>query len=138
MRMQKFVMAAAFLLAASAVPVLAQNAAADCKNPVTQMDLNGCSAQDYDTADGELNLQYRETRAALAKWDAALPEAQRGAEKALLAGQRAWIAYRDAQCETFGFQARGGSMEPMLVSGCAADLTRRRTGELKDLATAME
>jgi uncharacterized protein YecT (DUF1311 family) len=133
-----FVTAAALLLATSAMPAWAQDSAATCKNPVTQMDLNRCSAQDYDAADGELNLQYRETWAALAEWDAALPEAQRGAEKALLAGQRAWIAYRDAQCETSGFQARGGSMEPMLVSGCAADLTRRRTGELKDLATAME
>ena len=50
----------------------------------------------------------------------------KGADKALLAAQRAWIAYRDSQCELAGFEARGGSMEPMLVSGCLADLTRKR------------
>ena len=32
-----------------------------------------------------------------------------------------------------GFQARGGSMEPMLIYGCQAGLTAKRTDELKEL-----
>ena len=63
--------------------------------------------------------------------DAELSDDLKGAEKALLAGQRGWIAYRDGQCDLAGFEARGGSMEPMLVSGCLADLTRKRTQELQ-------
>jgi uncharacterized protein YecT (DUF1311 family) len=51
--------------------------------------------------------------------------------------QRTWIAYRDAQCEAAGFQARGGTMEPMLVAGCIADITEVRTKELKALEDAM-
>ena len=50
-------------------------------------------------------------------------------------GQRGWIAYRDGQCELYGFEARGGSMEPMLVSGCKADMTRARTKELREFIT---
>jgi uncharacterized protein YecT (DUF1311 family) len=46
-------------------------------------------------------------------------------------------AYRDAQCEAAGFQARGGTMEPMLVAGCIADITEVRTKELKALEDAM-
>jgi uncharacterized protein YecT (DUF1311 family) len=61
----------------------------------------------------------------------------KGAEKALVTAQRAWISYRDAQCEAAGFQARGGTMEPMLVAGCIADITEVRTKELKALEDAM-
>ncbi|MGO4563764.1 lysozyme inhibitor LprI family protein [Rhizobium sp. 2YAF20] len=108
--------------------------AADCGNAATQMDMNSCSDQDYQAADAELNAQYKKTRAAMLELDTGLDASLRGAEKALLAGQRAWIDYRDGECEAEGFQARGGSMEPMLVSGCKATLTRARTKELKQLA----
>jgi uncharacterized protein YecT (DUF1311 family) len=55
----------------------------------------------------------------------------------LLKAQRAWIDYRDGQCEAEGFQARGGTMEPMLVAGCIANLTDQRTKELKQLEESM-
>ncbi|MNT91411.1 hypothetical protein D3C72_2325040 [compost metagenome] len=61
-----------------------------------------------------------------------------GAEEALKKAQRAWIGYRDGQCELAGFEARGGSMEPMLVSGCLAQLTTTRTEELKALLEPTE
>ena len=64
--------------------------------------------------------------------DADIDEHLEGAEEAVLAAQRGWIAYRDGQCEVTGFEAQSGSMEPMLVSGCLADLTRKRTKELKE------
>jgi uncharacterized protein YecT (DUF1311 family) len=110
------------------------SAAADCSNATTQMDMNSCSDQDYQAADAELNAQYKKTRAAMLEIDKRLDGNLKGAEKALLAGQRAWIDYRDGECAAEGFEARGGSMEPMLVSGCKANLTRSRTKELKQLA----
>ncbi len=55
-----------------------------------------------------------------------------GADAALLAGQRGWIAYRDGHCELAGWEAHGGSMEPMLVSGCLERLTRERTKQLRE------
>jgi uncharacterized protein YecT (DUF1311 family) len=129
------------LLAGVALPIFlafgsarADDAPADCGNAATQMDMNSCSDQDYQAADAELNAQYKKTRAAMLEVDKGLDGSLRGAEKALLAGQRAWIDYRDGECEAEGFQARGGSMEPMLVSGCKATLTRARTKELKQLA----
>ena len=109
-------------------------AAADCSNAMTQMDMNTCADKDYQAADAELNAQYKKTRAAMLEIDKGLDASLKGAEKALLAGQRAWIDYRDGECEAEGFAARGGSMEPMLVSGCKANLTRARTKELKQLA----
>lgn len=108
--------------------------ALDCGKAEAQSDFNICADQDFEAADTALNTQYKTTRAAMQAIDADLEADMKGAEKALLAGQRGWIAYRDGECEAEGFQARGGSMEPMLVSGCKATMTRLRTKELKELA----
>ncbi|MDK1489926.1 lysozyme inhibitor LprI family protein [Sinorhizobium sp. 7-81] len=125
------------LLLLSAVSAVAQEQpTVDCPNAVTQMDMNICAGQDYDRADAELNKVYRQAVAATQAMDKELGEidaAYVGANEALKKAQRAWIGYRDGQCELAGFEARGGSMEPMLVSGCLAELTRKRTTELKQL-----
>jgi uncharacterized protein YecT (DUF1311 family) len=109
----------------------------DCKNPETQAEMTSCEQDRYGEADKALNAQWKDTRTAAAATDEDLDENDRGAEKALLTAQRAWISYRDAQCEAEGFQARGGTMEPMLVAGCLANLSDTRTKELKALADAL-
>ncbi|WP_018236414.1 lysozyme inhibitor LprI family protein [Ensifer sp. BR816] len=111
----------------------------DCQKAETQMDLNICADQEYQAADTELNKVYRKAVDAMQKTDKELGDldaAYVGAVDALKKAQRSWIGYRDGQCELAGFEARGGSMEPMLVSGCLADLTRKRTAELKELLEA--
>ncbi|RVE90242.1 lysozyme inhibitor LprI family protein [Sinorhizobium meliloti] len=119
----------------------AQQPEPDCRKAVTQMDLNICADQDYRAADAELNKTYRLAVAAMPATDKELGDidaAYAGALEALKKAQRAWIGYRDGQCELAGFEARGGSMEPMLVSGCLAELTRKRTAELKELMESAE
>jgi len=125
------------ILAFSALPVLAQEPKPDCKNPITQMEMTYCEEQELDAADKILNTEYQKARKAMKTWDADAEGSFKGAEDALVKAQRAWIAYRDAQCASYGFQARGGTMEPMLIYGCQAELTRKRTDELKDLIEAM-
>ena len=51
----------------------------------------------------------------------------------LLAAQRAWLDYRDKHCTSAGYSMRGWSAEPMVVSGCQAELTDARTQQLKAL-----
>ncbi|MCA1444393.1 lysozyme inhibitor LprI family protein [Ensifer sp. IC4062] len=134
--MRMFAPLAAVLLLSAVSAVAQEQPAVDCQNAVTQMDMNICAGQDYDTADADLNEVYRRAVAATKAMDKELGEidaAYVGAEEALKKAQRAWIGYRDGQCQLAGFEARGGSMEPMLVSGCLAELTRKRTAELKQL-----
>ncbi len=119
------------LVLAVASPAAAQDEI-DCENAMAQQDMNACAYKDYEAADAELNAVWKQARATAKDLDAELSGDLKGAEKALLAGQRGWIAYRDGQCDLAGFEARGGSMEPMLVSGCLADLTRKRTKELQE------
>jgi len=110
----------------------------DCENAMAQQDMNICAYRDFEAADAELNTVWKDAREAAKESDAELPDELKGADKALLAAQRAWIGYRDAQCELAGFEARGGSMEPMFVSGCKAELTRARTKELKAFVSGDE
>lgn len=111
--------------------------AVDCKTPTTQSDMTSCEQARQGAADKALNAQYKKTRAAMVAVDTDLDGNMKGAEKALVTAQRAWIAYRDAECEAEGFQARGGTMEPMLVAGCIANVTDARTKELKTLEDTM-
>nr|CAD6601581.1 hypothetical protein RKHAN_00910 [Rhizobium sp. Khangiran2] len=134
--MKKLVMLSAMLL--SGVPATAQDdPEVDCKNPVTQMEMTYCAEQDFAEADEQLNAQYKVTRQAMKDWDGDAMDGLGSAADALLASQRAWIAFRDAQCTFRGYQARGGTMEPMLIYGCQAELTRQRTQQLKEQTDLM-
>ncbi|THV15466.1 lysozyme inhibitor LprI family protein [Rhizobium rhizophilum] len=106
----------------------------DCNNAQTQADMNQCAAEDYRKADAAMNAQWAETRAAMLAFDKMSPPSDdNGAAKRLLVSQRAWLAYRDAACDVEGYSVQGGSMQPLTISSCLADLTTRRTEELKSL-----
>jgi uncharacterized protein YecT (DUF1311 family) len=110
----------------------AQQPKVNCKDPQTQMEFNICAAEDLAVADKQLNAQYAATRK-LAKARDSEQDDYKDVEKNLIAAQRAWIAYRDAQCISYGDQVSGGSMQPQVIASCEADLTRKRTQELKKL-----
>ena len=109
----------------------------NCKEPQTQLDMTICAKKDWEAADAELNAAYKSAMAAMKQTDSYLSDDLKGATETLKAAQRAWIPFRDKACESYGFLARGGSMEPMLVLQCRADLTRQRTSELKDLTQGL-
>ncbi len=136
--MREAVLASLFLGGLAFTPAAyAQEEEIDCGNAMTQAEMNMCANKDYEAADKELNAVYRKAMASMKATDTELADIDTnlvGAVEALKNAQRAWIGYRDGQCELAGFEARGGSMEPMLVSGCLADLTKKRTDELKELA----
>lgn len=122
--------ALALLLAA---PAMSQEV--DCASAMAQQELNYCADQAWEAADAELNAAYKLAIAAMKDMDANMPDDLQGAEEALRAAQRAWVVYRDANCVAAGFPMRGGSAEPMLVSGCMERMTRERTAELQALLT---
>lgn len=108
----------------------------DCKDAQTQSDMNICAAEDYQAADKALNAQWLATKKAAIVWDGLTgsEDGPGGAEERLLKAQRAWLAYRDSQCDAVGFTVEGGTIRPLVVSNCLADLTRKRTEELGKLA----
>lgn len=103
-----------------------------------QQEMNICAHRDYLIADAELNAQWRLTRQAMQERDSEDEkphwDERPGYFDTLLEAQRAWIAYRDAHCRSEGYAARGGSLEPLLVSTCKTHLTELRTAQLRELA----
>jgi uncharacterized protein YecT (DUF1311 family) len=103
----------------------------DCANAMTQADMDQCAHADFEEADKELNIIWEAARKRAHMLDEQHDAETKGAEAALLAAQRGWIAYRDGHCELGGWEAHGGSMEPLLVWNCKAELTQERTKQLK-------
>jgi len=131
------------VLAALLLLMPAENAEPEqvCDDPQTQMAMNRCASMDFEQADARLKEQWRETAEDMRALDAEIDhenDSQPGYFDTLLEGQRAWLAYRDAQCRSEGFMARGGSMQPMLVSQCKTYLTELRTEQLRNLAAGPE
>lgn len=106
--------------------------AIDCKDPPDQNSMTRCAGIDYEKADKELNKLWPEIKGSAEDSDKGASGEEGGYLKALMASQKAWIAFRDAECTWEGFQSHGGSMEPMLVNGCLAALTKERIKQLKD------
>jgi uncharacterized protein YecT (DUF1311 family) len=125
----------------TALLLSAQDPQWNCANPQAQQEMNYCAGEDFRRADAELNSVYR---TAIASAQAADREYARvadggggpndggpGEEATLREAQRAWVAFRDANCRLESFEARGGSMQPMIDGNCRATLTRTRTAELR-------
>ena len=111
-----FLAGAALLLSASAL-------ADECDNATTQLELNTCSAQQYQAADKKLNQTYQ----------SAIKRAAAPQRDLLKKAQQAWIALRDADCNFIGSGTEGGSVQPMIISQCLTEKTVEREAFLASL-----
>ena len=115
----------AFLLvptvaAAAAHPPSGAKAALPCEQAAATTDqIAGCAAKGQAKADARLNTAYRD----LLRY---LDPDQR---KQLVAAQRTWLAFRDADCAFFG--GGGGSLAAANRLSCEAALTNSRAEELE-------
>ena len=94
-----------------------------------------CYARQAAETDAEMVAQFALTLTALRRDDAET-QSQR-ANRAdmvpgLLASQKAWLAYRDAECDMVADQASGGNGGPAELDAlCRVELNRQRTIDLK-------
>ena len=93
----------------------------DCNNPSTQTVMNLCAGLSYEEADRALNRAYQ----------ALVPNLSAMRRQKLTDAQLRWIKFRDTECTFAGSEADGGSMQPMLISGCKAQITQQRTTDLE-------
>lgn len=120
------VSAVAFICALFSQSGFAQDV--DCANAQDQTSMNDCAAQSYRASDAALNKTY----AALGK-----TVSKAGLAK-LKTAQRAWISYRDAQCEFESAGTDDGSVHPMIVSTCLDQLTQAQTERLNQQLNCVE
>jgi uncharacterized protein YecT (DUF1311 family) len=111
-----------------------------CPDAKSQLDLNECYGKLYQSADTQLNATYNNIVGFMKKNllvaqhgnNATLVTHNEASLSKLLAAQRAWLAYRDASCDSVKFQYDGGSIEPMIWSQCMADTTQQRITTLRN------
>jgi uncharacterized protein YecT (DUF1311 family) len=86
-----------------------------------QMSMNFCAEYHFIERDLQLNDEYRKLQKNLDGRDL----------KALIAAQRAWVSFRDHDCEFATSDIDGGSMRPMVSLKCKQELTEDRIAQLK-------
>ena len=82
-----------------------------------------CEDQELQHYDRQLNSVYKQLMHKLP------PEERARLKKA----EKAWIAYRDLECDFEGFEMRGGSGEALLIQGCLVVKTKNRLKELRQI-----
>src|SRR5262249_47342290 len=106
-------------------------AAAGCNTPeLSQADLNECYGNAYKKADAELNALYRQITGRL--------KDNQTTTKLLVATQRAWVAFRDAECGFSASGVAGGSAYGMILAICLAKLTDKRIDDFKNYLNCAE
>jgi len=85
--------------------------------------MNMAAARDFEKADAELNVVFKKLIALL----------DEEGKKKLVAAQRAWLAFRDAQATFDADAMRGGSAARGIYSATREELTEQRTVELKKM-----
>lgn len=125
MTMRRIFLSACLVLLAGASAAHAQ----ECdRSDDSQQMMNICAGEDYQAADAKLNAAYQNL---ISSDDA-------DGKRLLQTAQRAWIAFRDAECAHTTAASAGGSIHAMEVSECLTRLTNDRIKQLAASANCEE
>jgi uncharacterized protein YecT (DUF1311 family) len=83
-------------------------------------DMFECNAEELDRQNARLNDNYKKLMSKLS----------RDRKKALLKAERAWIKFREANCDYY-FDPDGGAAARLDASGCLVTMTAKRAKELE-------
>ena len=117
--MKLSLLTAALILATSTFAFADQN----CGDLTTQTDMDICAGKSYAKSDAELNKLYKQIETRL-KGDA-------DTTKLLVAAQKAWVSFRDAECNFSSSGVTGGSVYPFISSNCLDGMTQSRVKDLQ-------
>ena len=117
------------LIAGATASVLQAAESSDAPG-LSQAELNECYGNAYKEADAELNVLYRQITARL-KDDKATTEL-------LVAAQRAWVAFRDAECAFSVSGVSDGTAHGMILAICLDKLTGKRIDDFKGYLKCQE
>ena len=115
----RLILMLAFLVAASST---CQVRADDCASSASQTDMNLCEDAALKRADAELNKTYQEILERL--------KDSQETKQLLVASQRLWVRFRDAECAFTASGVEGGSIYPTILLNCRSTITENRVKEL--------
>jgi len=139
--MRAFVLA--MMILCIAVPAAAEtDIAATCyakceKSTDSNPEYKACLARAADKADRALNESYKALRAAIRDGAKAMGQKPDIQLRALTTAQKAWIAYRDANCTFEDELAFGGTSIGGNYSACLCALSSQRVGDFERIREHM-
>jgi uncharacterized protein YecT (DUF1311 family) len=107
-------------------------AAGICASASSTQEVEKCLKQEITKADARLNASYKAVLGELDRMKKDNPGAE-DAKKKLVLAQRAWIQYRDNDCDAVHALHIEGSLRGVLYLQCVIDHTDGRTDELDAL-----
>jgi uncharacterized protein YecT (DUF1311 family) len=119
---------AAPLVLALAGPAAAQDEP-DCDG--NNVELTACVWDAYKKADAELNTVWKKVLATIEPSEYLPADAARTWKDDLVAGQRAWVTFKEKDCDAVAYEWYGGSGANMAVGDCLYGHTVARTRDLK-------
>ncbi len=104
----------------------------ECTNAASTFEMNRCADDLLHDADARLNATYKMALRAVPEMAGDAPYDAKSWERSLRASQRAWLAYRDAECKNHSAMFwTGGTGATVDILGCMTTKTKERTEELK-------
>ena len=111
-----------FALATACAPALAL----DCKNAMSTPEMNECAAIEQKAVEVKLNQVYRRVIDSLgANKDSA------AAKEKLVLAQRAWVKFREADCDAVYENWAGGTIRTIMYIGCMRQHAEQRIKDLE-------
>lgn len=105
----------------------------DCDKAMSTADLNACADKQLARADDELNAIYAKIIKHITDNAGEKPYDEKSWREALKNSQRAWIAFRDADCKGLvPMSWTGGSATSGEVLGCMIDVTNARAKDFQN------
>ena len=121
------------LLLASAAPSAAEDPPVDCEDARNTVESNMCADKAFKAADARLNDVYGKVLAHIAEGGVEEPYDSKSWDKSMREAQRAWVAFRDADCKgAVPMEWQGGTGTTAAVLGCMTQKTETRAEELAE------
>ncbi|MFZ6718805.1 lysozyme inhibitor LprI family protein [Undibacterium sp. Ji49W] len=109
----------------------ASSYALDCKKAVSTMDLNECATIEAKKVEAKLNRVYQQALKSLDQPDTET-ELYSEMKKKLINAQRAWVKFREADCDAVFQRHASGSIRTIMQIGCMQTHAERRIQDLED------
>lgn len=106
--------------------------AVDCDKAVTTLETNECAAIEQHKVEAQLNDTYKRVIRQLDQADPESDQSIAATKKALIEAQRAWVKFREADCNALYELYRDGTIRTVMYIGCMQAHAEQRIKELKE------
>lgn len=106
--------------------------ALDCDKAVNTIELNDCASIEKEKVESQLNATYKSVIQKLEHPEPEVADDYWATKKALVEAQRAWVKFREADCDAIYTWHRGGTIRTVMYIGCMQAHAEQRIKELKE------